>query len=125
LNENSPIEGLCWGHRKVLPLVEVQLPFKLSRMELDSIDRGVKDPDLDLLEKAAFKAASFEESCIYFGFDGGGIKGMREASPYEPVALSDNPEDYQELFARGMSLIQGNLSNTLKRPRTIVPYPGL
>jgi uncharacterized linocin/CFP29 family protein len=108
LNESSPIEDLCWGLRKVLPLVEVRLPFKLSIMELDSVDRGARDPDLDSLEKAAFKAASFEEACIYFGFDSGGIKGMRDASPYEPIALAEDPEDYQELFAQGVGVIQGS-----------------
>src|SRR3954463_16574809 len=33
--------------RRIQPLVELRIPFDMSRAELDAIDRGARDPDLD------------------------------------------------------------------------------
>ena len=33
--------------RRIQPLVELRIPFDVSRAELDAIDRGARDPDLD------------------------------------------------------------------------------
>ena len=65
-DDNSASE-VPWGIRRVLPLVEVRLPFVLQQMELDAISRGCQDPDLESLQQAAKKAAWFEESAIYEG----------------------------------------------------------
>ncbi len=68
------------GLRKSKPLVELRVPFRLNRWELDNIDRGTADPDLGPLEEAARKIALFEENTIYNGFEAGMIKGLvREA----------------------------------------------
>src|SRR5947207_189066 len=32
--------------RRIQPLVELRIPFDMSRAELDAIDRGARDPDL-------------------------------------------------------------------------------
>jgi uncharacterized linocin/CFP29 family protein len=106
IQESEPLEGLCWGVREVLPLVEVRLPFILTQMELDGIDRGCADPELKALEIAAYKVASFEETCVYLGFQGAGIRGMSEESPHEPIDLSRDISELPEKFAKGVTLLQ-------------------
>ncbi len=106
IQEDDPIEGLHWGLRDTQPLIEVRLPFALSQMELDCINRGSKDPDLQSLETAAVKAATFEESCIYFGFERGGIKGMRQESPHEPIALPKEAAALPEVIAEGLTAVK-------------------
>jgi uncharacterized linocin/CFP29 family protein len=106
LQESAPVEGMCWGIREVLPLVEVRQPFVLSQMELDCIDRGCADPDLKALEMAAFKAASFEESCVYLGFESAGIRGMKGESPHEPIELPEDAGAYPERVVKGVALLQ-------------------
>ena len=81
-------EGLGWGLHKVLPLVEIRVPFTLNIWELDDLERGAKNQDLGNLSRAARKAALFEENAIYRGFPAAGILGLLEASALPPVPLS-------------------------------------
>jgi len=48
-------DGLAWGVRKVLPLVEIRVPFSLGIWALDDMARGAKNPDLAPMEAAARK----------------------------------------------------------------------
>lgn len=81
-------DGVAWGMHRVLPLVEIRVPFTLGIWELDDVMRGAKNPDLDPLKEAARKVAMFEESALYRGFKGAGIQGLLEGSPHPPVPLS-------------------------------------
>jgi uncharacterized linocin/CFP29 family protein len=106
LMKSEPREGIHWGLREVLPLMEVRVPFFLKLMEIDSVSRGLKNPDLAGLEEAAQKAAWFEESCIYFGFAEAGIEGMIAKSPHEPLTLRKQVDLYQEFVERAVVSIQ-------------------
>lgn len=78
---------LRYGVRRVLPLVEVRAPFELEIWELDNVDRGAGDPDLDDLRRAAKEIAKFEERAIYDGFPEGSIRGLIESSDFDPIAV--------------------------------------
>src|SRR5215475_11477814 len=41
----SPREGVTARIRKVLPLVELRVPFEMNRADLDDAERGAQDPD--------------------------------------------------------------------------------
>ena len=47
--------------RKVLPLVELRVPFALRRGEIDVVDRGAEDPDFEPVVTAARKIAIAED----------------------------------------------------------------
>lgn len=79
--------GLYFGIRKVLPLVEVRVPFVLDLWQLDDVVRGARDPDLTPLLEAADKLARFEERAIYYGFAPGNILGMAQASAHARTEL--------------------------------------
>ena len=95
-------EGVFYGIRKVLPLVEVRVPFVLDLWELDDVVRGARDPDLDPLIEAARKLAAFEERAIYYGFEPGGIIGMADASQHETLALRADPATWPETIAHAI-----------------------
>lgn len=94
--------GVPWGTRKVQPLIEVRIPFTLSQMEIDSVDRGARDIDLKELEAAATKLAAFEESAIYEGFPAGQIKGVIPSSGHRPIMLPTSAHDYQTAVAESI-----------------------
>ncbi len=94
-------DGVRYGIRKVLPLVEVRVPFRLDLWELDNIGRGARDPDLVPLVAAVRTIAAFEEKAIYYGFPPAGIVGMADASAHAPIVLRD-PRAYAEHVARGI-----------------------
>lgn len=57
LGRSDPIaglsEGLAGARRRVLPLIELRADFRVSRQELDDVDRGATNPDFTDLDRAA------------------------------------------------------------------------
>lgn len=92
--------------REVQPMIELRTPFEVSRGELDAIDRGACDPDLDPVIDAAKAAALGEDEALFHGFSPGGIVGLTEASPHEPIAISSDYERYPRFVARAMARLQ-------------------
>ncbi len=91
-----------WGRRVVQPLVEIRLPFHLDQMEMDNIARGAKDADLDALEDAARRAAYFEESAVFNGFEPGGIAGILPECVGPSIALPGNTREFPGVVARAV-----------------------
>ena len=98
--------GVAWGLHRVLPLVEIRVPFTLGIWNLDDIERGAKNPDLGPLTEAARRVAIFEETAIYHGFAGAGIQGMLEASSHAPVPLSPDRSKFTESVELALLAIQ-------------------
>ncbi len=101
--KNEPMNGVNFGIHTVQPLVESRAEFELDIWELDNINRGAYDIDLDALEDAAKKIAAFEEKAIYTGFEHGKIKGMKNASPYDTIEFSDDAKDIIEAVSNGIT----------------------
>jgi uncharacterized linocin/CFP29 family protein len=99
-------QEIPWGIRKVLPLIELRVPFTLSQLELDSISRGAKDADFGPLEDAARRIAWFEDSAIYKGFADGGIRGILEQSEHGPISLPSGGEQYPAAVAQGVETLR-------------------
>lgn len=99
-------KGVFYGVRKVLPLVEVRVPFMLDLWELDDVVRGARDPDLQPLIDAASQLAAFEERAVYEGFEPGNIMGLAEASLHETVTLGADPSSWPEAIGRAMVLLK-------------------
>ena len=87
----GPIDGVTARTRQVQPLVELRVFFELSRDELDDIDRGAKDTDLDTVIDAATQIARAEDAAVFNGYAAAAIRGIKESSPHAPISLS---EDY-------------------------------
>jgi uncharacterized linocin/CFP29 family protein len=87
VGSGDPVDGVGWGMHKVLPLVEIRVPFTLGIWDLDDVERGASNPDLSALRAAARKVALFEERALYHGFPGAGIHGLLEVSTHPPVPL--------------------------------------
>ena len=100
------MNGVGWGIHKVLPLVEIRVPFTLGIWELDDVERGAKNPDLGALREAARKVAIFEETAIYRGFGGAGIQGMLASSTLAPVSLSPDRSRLTESVELALLAIQ-------------------
>ena len=88
-----------WGKRMVQPLIETRIPLQLDQMEIDGIARGAKDINFDSLEDAAHRAALFEESAVYNGFEAGGIEGILSQNDHHPINLPDTPQGFPQMVA--------------------------
>lgn len=100
------LNGIRWGLHKVLPLVEVRVPFSLRIWDLDDMVRGAKTPNLDNLKEAARKVAHFEETAIYRGFADAAYHGLLGASSHRPVPLSPDRAKLTESVELAILAIQ-------------------
>lgn len=90
---HAPAEGVTARQRRVLPLLEVRADFEVDRQELRDADRGAEDADLASLDRAAHQMAMAENIAVFHGW-AGSITGISEASPHEPIALGEAPDEY-------------------------------
>jgi uncharacterized linocin/CFP29 family protein len=97
---------LVASQRTVLPLVEVRVPFALSRRELDDIDRGARDIDLSALDTAARHLALGENRAVFHGYEAAGITGVSEASSHDSIALETDVDRYPAAVARAVDVLR-------------------
>jgi uncharacterized linocin/CFP29 family protein len=90
--------------RTMQPMIELRTPFTLDRRDLDAIDRGACDVDLDAVVDAARAAALAEDEMIFHG--AAGCPGLTGATPHEPVDISNDYEHYPRFVAQGMARLQ-------------------
>lgn len=92
--------------RQLQPLAELRTLFELSRRELEAIDRGSRDYDLQVVVDAARQAAIAEDSAVFHGYDAAGFRGISESSPHAPVVIADNYNEYPGTVARAVATLQ-------------------
>jgi uncharacterized linocin/CFP29 family protein len=92
--------------RTVQPLLEYRAEFWLERAELDAIDRGAHDPDLDPVRDAARRLALAEDAAVFHGHRGGLVDGIADASPHPKIGISDDYRDYPGSVARAVAMLQ-------------------
>ena len=80
--------------RRIQPLVELRIPFEVSRAELDAIDRGARDPDLDNVTAAAREIAIAEDRAVFHGYEAAQISGICQVRAKVAVPLGTSHADY-------------------------------
>lgn len=99
-------EGINFGIREVIPIVEVRKPFTLDLWEIDNASRNAEDIDLSALEKAAQQIASFEDEALYYGFDNNIATGLINATEAKPVQVKVNTTDFLQVLAEQVNSLQ-------------------
>jgi uncharacterized linocin/CFP29 family protein len=92
--------------RRIQPLVELRIPFEVTRAELDAIDRGARDPDLDSVTAAAREIAIAEDRSIFHGYEAAQITGICQASAGASVPLGSSHGDYPLAVASAMTKLR-------------------
>jgi uncharacterized linocin/CFP29 family protein len=92
--------------RKVLPLVELRVPFELSLADLDDIERGAEDPDTDAVIAAARAIAMAEDRAVFHGYPAAGIQGICEAQAEAGVAIGDDYELFPEVVTTALNRLR-------------------
>jgi hypothetical protein len=82
--------------RKVLPLVELRVPFEMNLADLDDVERGAKDPDTEPVIAAARAIAIAEDREVFHGFAAAGIRGICEAQAAAGIPIGDDYEPFRK-----------------------------
>jgi uncharacterized linocin/CFP29 family protein len=64
-----PLDDIQAAQHEVKPLVQLRVPFELSRQDIDSVERGANDPNLQPLKDAARKLAFAEDGAVFEGYE--------------------------------------------------------
>ena len=100
LDVKPPSDGVISHLRASKPLVRLRVPFTLSRLEIDNVERGSQDSDWDPVKTAAKKLAFAEDRAIFAGYPAAGIGGIVPGSSNPPLILPAEPADYPMAFAQ-------------------------
>jgi uncharacterized linocin/CFP29 family protein len=92
--------------RVVQPFTELRTSFELSRSELDAVERGSENPDLDPLIAAATRIAAAEDNAVFHGYAAGGIVGIDEASTHPAQPISTDFTAYPHSVAEATRLLR-------------------
>ncbi len=99
---DAPIEGIDASVRRVQPLVELVVPFTISRAELRAGDRGADDVDYTSLDDAAKRLARVENATVFHGWEQAGIVGILESTPHTALEHEGGSEAFVALVAGGI-----------------------
>jgi uncharacterized linocin/CFP29 family protein len=104
---SPPPNGAVEAHlRQVQPLVEIRAPFELARSEIEAIDRGAKDPNLDTVIAAARKIAIAEDIAIFHGWPAANIRGICETETGAALTLGDDYEAYPAVVTNALNKLR-------------------
>ncbi|MCW3001828.1 MAG: bacteriocin [Conexibacter sp.] len=104
----SPLGQVEGRRRRVLPLVEVRAPFRVSREELRAGDRGARDVDFKDLDDAVQRTVVAENTAVFHGWGDGGIEGIAQASPHEAIPCGDEIDRYPGHVAHAVETLLRN-----------------
>jgi uncharacterized linocin/CFP29 family protein len=100
---NAPHPGVETRMRRVQQLIEIRIPFELARREIEAIDRGATDADLQAVTDAARIAALTEDACIFYGYADGQITGICEAGASATLPLTEDYTRYPDIVAEALN----------------------
>jgi uncharacterized linocin/CFP29 family protein len=104
--ENTPRPGVEARIRQVQPLVEIRIPFELAREEIEAIDRGATDADLQPVIDAGRTAALTEDTCVFYGYSDGRITGICEAAAAGTLALTEDYKRYPDVVGEALNRLR-------------------
>ena len=103
---SAPADGILARQREVKPLVELRVPFELSRQTIDDVERGSDDSDWQPAKDAAKKLAFAEDRAIFNGYSDANIQGIRESISNPIETLPADVRDYPDAVAHALSQLR-------------------
>ena len=101
-----PAEDIIANQREVKPLVELRVPFELSRQTIDDVERGSEDSDWQPAKDAAKKMAFAEDRAIFDGYREATIQGIREGTSNPVKPLPSDVRDYPDAVSQALSQLR-------------------
>lgn len=101
----QPAAGVEARRREAVSVVELRVPFTVSRQEIDDVERGARDADWEPAKEAAKKLAFTEDQLVIDGLGTAGITGIRQPAP-TTLDLPADAANYPNIIAQGISALR-------------------
>jgi len=99
-------DGVQSVQREVKALVELRVPFQLSRQQIDDVERGAADSDWSPVKEAAKKIAFAEDRAVFDGYAAANIQGIREGGSNPVMPLPSRVKNYPDAVARAVTQLR-------------------
>jgi len=102
----SPGESVQAVRRAANALVELRVPFKLTRQAIDDVERGAEDSDWSPLKEACRKIAFTEDRAVFDGWAAARIGGIRPSASKKALALPAAAMGYPAVVAQAVNQLR-------------------
>jgi uncharacterized linocin/CFP29 family protein len=102
----APADGVIARQRQAKVLVEVRVPFELSRQAIDDVERGSEDSDWQPAKDAAKTIAFAEDRAIFAGYPAADIQGVRESTSNPIRSLPADVREYPDAIAQALTQLR-------------------
>src|ERR1700685_1706450 len=102
----APSDGIQAVLREAQALVELRVPFELTRQAIDDVERGATDSDWSPLKEAARKIAFAEDRAVFDGYAAAGIQGVRQGTSNPVLTLPASVSGYPGAVAQAVSQLR-------------------
>jgi uncharacterized linocin/CFP29 family protein len=102
----TPGDGIEAAQRETKALVELRVPFELTREAIDDVERGANDSNWSPLKEAARKIAFAEDRAVFDGYAAAGIQGIRQGTSNPALTLPANVKGYPGVVAQAVSQLR-------------------
>ncbi|KAA9166542.1 bacteriocin [Amycolatopsis acidicola] len=99
-------EGVLVRQREARLVIELRVPFSVTREAVDDVERGAKDSDWQPVKDAAKLIALAEDRTIFQGAEAAGIEGIAPASSNTPLTLPSDVRQVPVTVAQAISALR-------------------
>jgi uncharacterized linocin/CFP29 family protein len=99
----TPGDGIQAAEREVKALVELRVPFELTRQAIDDVERGANDSDWAPVKDAACKIAFAEDRAVFEGYAPAQIQGVQQGASNPVITLPADIKSYPDTVAQAVS----------------------
>ncbi|MFI0724295.1 family 1 encapsulin nanocompartment shell protein [Streptomyces sp. NPDC021224] len=103
---DAPARGVGARLRQAQPLVELRVPFTVTRDAVDDVTRGAQDSDWQPVKDAARAMALAEDGAVFGGYAAAGIEGLRRGTSHPAVTLPADPRDYPDAVSQALTTLR-------------------
>jgi uncharacterized linocin/CFP29 family protein len=98
--------GILAWLRTAHQVVQLRVPFTVSRQDVDDVERGAQDSDWQPVKDAARQIAFAEDRAIFEGYPAAGIAGVRKSSSNPAMALPAEAREYPAVISQAVSALR-------------------
>ena len=96
-------EGVITSQRAAKQVIELRVPFRVTRQDVDDVERGSEDSDWQPVKDAVQQIALAEDRAIFHGLGSAGIDGIAPTSSNQLVHASDDVTEFPEAVAHAVN----------------------
>jgi uncharacterized linocin/CFP29 family protein len=98
--------GITAWLRTAQQLVRLRVPFTLSRLDVDNVERGAQDSDWQPVKDAVRQVAFAEDRAIFEGYPAAGITGVRASTSNSILTLPAEAREYPTVVSQAVSALR-------------------